>query len=391
MEHCVVVGAGLAGLNTAVALRNQGYSERITLLGAEPCPPYDRPPLSKELLRGEVDDTTLPADWSALEVDCRWGVAATGLDESAVRTAVGPVPCDGVVVATGAAPVRLPGDGPQRTLRSIDDARQLRAALRPGARLAIVGAGWIGAEVATEARRLGCQVTVVEAADWPLAGALPAEVASRCAHWWAAADVDLRVGAKVAAVRTGGLELTDGSVVEADEVLCAVGVRPRVDWLADSGLAFACGGIEVDDRLAARPGVCAVGDVAAWPSTRYGRRLRVEHWDTALRAPAVAAATLLGGAETYDPVPYVWSEQFGRYTQYVGMHDDTDELVWRGDPDADAAWAACWLSGDTVRAVFTVDRPRDAMQARKVAERGQRVDRQLLADPAVPVKRAVVD
>lgn len=390
MEHCVVAGAGLAGLNTVMALRRRGYEGRLTLLGAEPHPPYDRPPLSKQLLDGRVDDATLPADWAGLDVDCRWETAATGLRDGVVDTAAGAVPCDAVVIATGAEPVRLPGEGPQRTLRTVEDARALRKALRPEASLAIVGAGWIGAEVATAAAAAGCRVTVVEAEAHPLATALPAEVAEPTAPWWAAAGVELRTGTSVRSVALGGLELADGSFLAVDEVLVAVGVRPLTGWLEGSGLALG-DGVVVDERLLARPGVCAVGDVAAWWSARYGTRLRVEHWDTALRAPAVVASTLLGGDEVYDPVPYVWSEQFGRYTQYVGRHVPGDSLVWRGDPATDAAWSACWLRDDRLRAVFAVDRPRDAVQGRRVAERGQPVDAARLADPTVPVKLAVAD
>ncbi|MQA80892.1 MAG: NAD(P)/FAD-dependent oxidoreductase [Streptosporangiales bacterium] len=390
MEHCVVAGAGLAGLNTVMALRTRGYEGRLTLLGAEPHPPYDRPPLSKQLLDGRVDDPTLPADWAGLGVDCRWETAATGLRDGAVDTAAGPVPCDAAVIATGAAPVRLPGDGPQRTLRTVEDARALRKALRPGASVAIVGAGWIGAEVATAAAAAGCRVTVVEAAAHPLATALPAEVAVPTTPWWAGAGVELLTDTSVRSVVVGGLELADGSFLAADEVLVAVGVRPVTAWLDGSGLTLG-DGVVVDERLAARPGVCAVGDVAAWWSARYGERLRVEHWDTALRAPAVVASTLLGGDDVYDPVPYVWSEQFGRYTQYAGRHTQGDSLVWRGDPATDAAWAACWLRDDRLRAVFAVDRPRDAVQGRRVAERGQPVDAARLADPAVPIKLAVAD
>ncbi|MBO0830213.1 MAG: FAD-dependent oxidoreductase, partial [Streptosporangiales bacterium] len=202
------------------------------------------------------------------------------------------------------------------------------------------------------------------------------------------AGVALRLGAAVASVADGGVELACGGTVEADEVLTAVGVRPASLGL-DGVPLRADGAVLVDEHLCAGPGVCAVGDVAAAWSPRYGVELRVEHWDNALRAPAVAAATLLGVDATYDPVPYVWSEQFGRYLQFVGLCRDGDELVWRGDPDVDRAWSACWVRDGRLAAVLAVDRPRDAVQGRRLAERGAPVDAVALADPAVPLKRAV--
>jgi 3-phenylpropionate/trans-cinnamate dioxygenase ferredoxin reductase component len=387
MERVIIVGGGLAGLRTAEALRAQGHVGGLTLVAAEPYPPYDRPPLSKAVLRGETEDTTVAADWEALDCELLLGRRATGLGEE-LETTEGPLGFDGLVLATGASPIRLPGDGPQHVLRSIDDARTLRAGLRPGARLVIVGAGWIGAEVATAAAAAGCRVTVVEAADAPLAGAIGAEVGSRTAPWYAEAGVELRHGLKVASIGPGGLELAGGGSVEADLVLTAIGVRPETAWLEGSGLALE-NGVVVDERLrTTRPGVYAAGDCAAWWSPRFGRRLRVEHWDTALNAPDVAAANLLGGEREYDAVPYFWSEQFGRMVQYAGHHPVADAMVWRGDP-ATGKWAVCWLSGERLVAILTVNRPRDLLQGRRVIASGASVDAARIADPDVAVKAAV--
>ena len=235
----------------------------------------------------------------------------------------------------------LPGPGPQRVLRTYDDALALRALLRPGLRLAVVGAGWIGAELATAAAAAGCQVTVVEAGPAPLAGALGAAAGARTAPWYEQAGVELRTGTAVESVERGGLALASGWLA-ADEIVTAVGVRPAVSWLAGSGLVLD-NGVAVDPGLrASLPGVYAAGDCAAFASLRFGVRLRVEHWETALHAPEVVAANIAGGAEVYDPVPYFWSEQFGRMVQYAGHHAAADRLVWRGDPDA-ATWSACWL------------------------------------------------
>jgi 3-phenylpropionate/trans-cinnamate dioxygenase ferredoxin reductase subunit len=397
VERVVIAGAGLAGLRAAEELRARGYAGGITMIGAETRPPYDRPPLTKKFMTGQLDDTALRPDMTALGVDLRLDEAATGLDAGVLRTGRGEYGFDALVVATGAAPVRLAGRGPQRVLRTLDHAMALRAALRPGTKLAVVGAGWIGAELATSAALRGCQVTVVEAAPTPLAGALGAEIGSRTVPWYAAAGVDLRLSQPVESVEPGGLALPGGGWLAADEVVTAVGVRPEVGWLAGSGVLLE-NGVAVDEGLRTSvPGVYAAGDCAAFLSRRYGRRLRVEHWDSALHAPAVVAANMLGGDEHYDPVPYFWSEQFGRMVQYAGHHTGADRLVWRGDP-GEKDWSACWLAGSdrpggagagqTLAAVLAVGRPRDLLQGRRLIASGDPVDPARLADPAIPLRDA---
>jgi 3-phenylpropionate/trans-cinnamate dioxygenase ferredoxin reductase component len=400
-ERVVVAGAGLAGFRTAEELRTRGYTGRITLIGAEERPPYDRPPLSKKVLTDGIDPA-LHADFAALDVDFRPGETAIGLEardaapaanrwharDAALVTNHDKYGFDHLVVATGAVPVALPGPGPQRFLRTYDDALALRALLRPGLRLAIVGAGWIGAEVATAAAAADCEVTVVEAGPAPLAAALGAEVGARTAPWYESARVELRTGTAVESVQPGGLTLAGGDWLAADEILTAVGVRPAVGWLAGSGLALD-NGVTVDTSLrASLPGIYAAGDCAAFESRLFGTRLRVEHWDVALHAPEVVAANILGGAEAFDPVPYVWSEQFGRMLQYAGHHDPGDRLVWRGDPET-GKWSACWLSGSRLVAILTVGRPRDLLQGRHLIAARAAVVPARLADPGIPVKAAV--
>jgi 3-phenylpropionate/trans-cinnamate dioxygenase ferredoxin reductase component len=393
VARVVVAGAGLAGLRTAEELRTKGFTGEITLIGAEPRPPYDRPPLSKKVLTDGIDPS-LKADFAALGVEFRSAEAATGLDLGArmLSTGRGRLAFDHLVIATGADPIALPGPGPQRFLRTYDDALALRDLLRPGLRLAIVGAGWIGAELATAAAAAGAGVTVVEAAPVPVAAAIGPEVGAVTARWYESAGVELRTGTAVASVEPGGLALADGGWLAADEVVTAVGVRPAVGWLARSGLDLA-NGVAVDSRLRASaagrpvPGVYAAGDCAAFESLRFGRRLRFEHWDVALHAPEVVAAGILDADEAYDPVPYFWSEQFGRMVQYAGHHDAADRLVWRGDPAA-RNWAACWLAGERLTAILTVDAPRDLLQGRRLIESAAPVDETRLADPAAPVKTA---
>jgi NADPH-dependent 2,4-dienoyl-CoA reductase/sulfur reductase-like enzyme len=396
VERVVIAGAGLAGLRTAEELRGRGYPGAITMVGAEPRPPYDRPPLTKKFMTGQLDDTTLAADPAALGLDLRLDEAATGVDGGVLRTDRAEYPFDALVAATGAAPVGLPGGGGQRFLRTFDDARTLRDALLPGTRLAVVGAGWIGAELATTARARGCQVTVVEAAAAPLAGALGGDVGSVTVPWYADAGVDLQLGQPVESVEHDGLVLPGGGWLPADLTVVAVGVRPQVGWLAGSPVRLD-NGVAVDGRLRASvPGVYAAGDCGAFASARYGRRLRVEHWDNALHAPRVVAANILGGDEIYDPVPYFWSEQFGRMVQYAGHHGAADRLIWRGDP-AGREWAVCWLAGpgtadgdgERLVALLTVGRPRDLLQGRRVIAAGGAVDPARLADPGIPVRDAV--
>jgi 3-phenylpropionate/trans-cinnamate dioxygenase ferredoxin reductase subunit len=388
-DEIVVVGGGLAGLRTVEELRSAGYDRSLTLIGAEARPPYDRPPLSKQLMTGAVDDTTLRADLDALGAKIRLGERAEHLAASSVRTTEAEYGFDRLVIATGARPIGLPGPGKQRFLRSIDDALALRDRLVPGRRLAIVGAGWIGAELATAAASRGCQVSVVEAASAPLAAAVGADVGAVTIAWYEQAGVELMLGCPVESVQDGGLSLVGGGWLAADTIVTAVGVKPDVGWLGSSDVALD-NGVAVDEQLRSSvPGVYAVGDCAAFWSGRFKRRLRTEHWDGALRAPAVLAANLLGGAESHDPVPYFWSEQFGRMMQYVGHHAGAGQLIWRGDP-AGPRWAACWLEGERLVAVLTVDLPKDLMQGRRLIEAAVPVDPGKLADPAVQLRSAAL-
>ncbi|MEU8843368.1 FAD-dependent oxidoreductase [Streptomyces roseus] len=394
----VIVGAGMAGVQTAVALREQGWRRPITLLGAEPHQPYDRPPLSKAVLLGKAEDSAFDVDFEGLGIVLRLGVEVTGLRaaERELDTEAGPVPYEFLVLATGAEPLTLPGsEGVPgvHLLRTLDDAARLRPVLARTPATVVVGAGWIGAEFATAAREAGCAVTVVEAADRVLAGALPAEVAAPMAHWYEQAGAALLTGAKVASVEAGRVLLADGRELPAGAVVVGIGARPATRWLAGSGVGLGPeGAVTADEYLrTGLPGVYAVGDCASFPSARYGARLLVHHWDNALQGPRVVAANIVAGKalQVYDPVPYFWSEQFGRFVQYAGHHAGADELVWRGDP-AEAGWSVCWLRAGALAAVLAVGRPRDLAQGRKLIETGAPVDPAKIADPAVPLKSALV-
>ncbi|MER7791521.1 FAD-dependent oxidoreductase [Streptomyces sp. NPDC097640] len=392
----------MAGVQTAVALRDQGWTGSILLLGAEAHQPYDRPPLSKAVLLGKAEGSAFDVDFEALGVELRLGVSVTGLDTGARRleTESGPVPYDVLVIATGAEPITLPGsEGVPgvHLLRTLDDAERLRPVLAGQREIVVVGAGWIGAEFATAAREAGCAVTVVEAADRPLASALPAEVAAPMAGWYADYGVELITGAAVAAVDERGLLLGDGTRLPADAVVVGIGARPATGWLAGSGVELAADrSVVADEQLRTTvPDVYAVGDCASFPSARYGERLLVHHWDNALQGPRTVATNVVGSGtahftgSVYDPVPYFWSEQFGRFVQYAGHHAAADELVWRGDP-AGAAWSVCWLREGALVALLAVGRPRDLAQGRKLIEQGSRLDRARAVDPSVPLKSAVL-
>jgi 3-phenylpropionate/trans-cinnamate dioxygenase ferredoxin reductase component len=387
--HVVVVGGGLAGARSVQELRAQGHRGRVTLVAAEPHLPYDRPPLSKQVLHGTQDTTVLDVDWDGLDVDLRLGCRATGLRPGRLETERGELAYDGLVLATGARPRTLPGVDAEHVhlLRSVDHAHRLRAELRAGARVVVVGAGWIGAEVATAAAAAGCATTVLEAAAAPLSGALGADVGALTAPWYAAAGIDLRLSTGVEAVEPGAVVLAGGERLPADAVVVGIGAVPDTDWLAGSGLELDAG-VVVDAHLAASwPAVVAAGDCAAWESRRFGRRMRVEHWDDALHAPTTAVATLLGREAVHDPVPTFWSDQLGHTLQHAGVVDGADSVVHRGAPGDPAGWTTCWLAGARLVAVLAVDRPRDLLQGRRRIAAGGEVDRDRLVDPAVPLKQ----
>ncbi|MFF3058746.1 NAD(P)/FAD-dependent oxidoreductase [Streptomyces sp. NPDC057909] len=394
----------MAGVQTAVALREQGFTGPVTLIGAEPHQPYDRPPLSKAVLLGTAEGSAFDIDFEELDIELQLGRDVTGVraDAHELDTLAGPVPYDVLVIASGAEPVVLPGsEGVPgvHLLRTLDDAARLRPVLDQQHTVVVVGAGWIGAEFATAARAAGCEVTVVEAADRPLAGVLPAEVAAPMARWYAQSGAELLTGAPVARIEPGSVVLADGRTVAAGAVVVGIGARPATGWLAGSGIALGPdGSVTADAELrTSLPDVYAVGDCASFPSARYGTRLLVHHWDNAIQGPRTAAANIIGaGADgasqllAYDPVPYFWSEQFDRFVQYAGHHGGADTLLWRGDP-ADPAWSVCWLRDGALVAVLAVGRPRDLAQGRKLIEAGARLDPVRAADPAVPLKSARAD
>ncbi|MFE0748909.1 NAD(P)/FAD-dependent oxidoreductase [Gordonia sp. NPDC058843] len=383
-HHVLVVGGGIGGGRTCAALRSEGFTGRVTLVGGEDHDPYDRPPLSKSCLT-ESADPGLGLDFDDLEVTVRRGVWATGLDRDAktVATTAGDIGYDTVVLATGSTPVRLPGPGGQLTLRTREDAEKLAAVLRPGARLVIVGAGWIGAEVATAAVGMGCSVICVEAGDGPHVGPFGADVSLRLAALWEGVDLRLRTG--VAEVEVAGVRLTDGTLLAADAVVVGIGSRADVGWLTEAGLDVDRFGVCVDSRRRTNdPAVYAIGDVASRWSNRLSQRVHTGHWDEAAVGGAVVARSIMHCHKGTDDIPYFWSDQFGRKIQYVGQHRRDDRLIVREHPTTDR-WGAVWLDSEgRITAHLSVGFPRAMIQARAAIANGHRVDGGNLTDLTTP-------
>lgn len=361
----VVVGGGLAAARLIATLRRKKFAGYVTVLSAEHNAPYDRPPLSKDVLSGVRDETFLPFDTEKLAVDLRLGTRATGLDLAArtVFTDAGEFGFDALAIATGAEPVRLPGNGEQLTLRTLGEALSLRSRLVPGARVVIIGASWIGAEVATAAVAAECRVTCVEFGAEPLAGALGDEVGHLTRDWWQ--GVELLTSTAVTSVEPDGVHLTDGRILPADVVVTGIGVRPDLAWLDGSGIATDRG-ILTDTRCRTNvAGIIALGDVAQRWSESAGEHRLVEHWDEASMVPAVAAGTLLSPAEgpTHDPVPYFWSDQFGRKLQYVGRHDAGDARTVESAADGSLG-SVTWSRDGVLTAWLGVDLTKTVVKAR---------------------------
>lgn len=341
----VIVGAGLAAVRTIQQFRQLGGTSEIILIGDEQHAPYDRPPLSKQVLRGEEDVRYLHDDWSSLDVDLRLGQCAVGLDSTqrVVLFADGSeLQYEALVVATGVRPRTVPeleGQGAY-VLRTIDDARRLANAIRERGRVTIVGGGFIGCEVAASARGMGAEVTIVETLPGPLVGALGESVAREIAQMHIDAGVELRCGVRVLeSVGDNGncrLSLSDGSAVSGTPTLLGIGSAPETSWLNGSGIDVD-DGVLCDERgRTTAESVWAVGDVARWYQPALERYARVEHWTNAAEQGAVVANDLIGNASGIDSVPYVWSDQYSVKLQVLGLpHHSDDVTIMRVGPEGD--------------------------------------------------------
>jgi 3-phenylpropionate/trans-cinnamate dioxygenase ferredoxin reductase subunit len=387
MQSIVVVGGSLAGLRAVQALRKRGYSGRLQVVSGEPHAPYDRPPLSKQLLSGEWPKEKLffgaRENHAALEVEWRLGERATQLaprDRTLWLGSGEKLRYDGLVIATGATPRQLPaaaGLAGCHVLRTLDDALALRAALEHKPRVAVIGAGFIGLEVASSARKLGLSVALIEPQPQPLASILGEAVGRAIAELHAAHGVELHLGVGVSGFEGSGrverVRLSDGRAIEADVVVVGIGVVPETAWLEGSGVALS-NGVLCDATLASNvPDVVAAGDVARWPNAAVGGEpMRVEHWSNAVEQGQAAAARLLdgAGASPYVHVPYFWSDQYDRKVQCAGRPCAGDAFtLLRGALDA-ASFAAVTADGDRLTGVLTSNSPALFLRLRKLLSEG---------------------
>lgn len=400
-----IVGAGLAGAKAAEALRAEGFDGRLVLLGAEAHRPYERPPLSKGYLQGSAERDTVfvhPEQWYAEhEVDLRVGTAVTEIDRRAHELVTGDgdrLRYDKLLLTTGATPRRLRLPGWDLTgvhyLRSLDDSERLRTALRPGARVVIIGAGWIGLETAAAARTAGADVTVLEHAPLPLLGVLGPQVARVFADLHVEHGVDLRCGVTIAAIRpaaagsstVGAVLLDDDTELTADVIIVGVGVTPNVELARASGLSTD-NGILTDQHLrTSDPDILAAGDVANAYHPQLRRQLRVEHWANALNQPSVAAKTMLGESAAYDRLPYFFSDQYDLGMEYIGYTEPGthNQVVIRGNLD-DRTFIAFWLHDERLIAATNVNTWDVTEPIRELICSRRPVDAARLADPDVPL------
>lgn len=382
----LIVGASLAGAKAAETLRAEGFDGRVVLLGDEAQRPYERPPLSKEYLRGEKDFDAAAVHavgfYDEQQIELRASTVVTGVDPGASEVTLSSgerIGYDRLLVATGATPRRLSVPGADldgvHYLRSVTDADTLRQALTSSAQVVVIGAGWIGAEVAASARQLGATVAIVELASVPLERVLGPEVGAIYRYLHAEHGVDLHfdvgVDALLGSSAVEAVRLSDGTVLPATAVVVGVGVTPRVGLAEAAGLAVD-NGIVVDEHLqTSAPGVFAAGDVANAFHPRYGTRIRLEHWSAALNQGPVAARNMLGKATVYDRTPYFFSDQYDFGMEYRGWAPSFDQVVFRGEP-ASRAFIAFWLhhgrvaaamnanvwdAGDAIEALLQADRP----------------------------------
>jgi 3-phenylpropionate/trans-cinnamate dioxygenase ferredoxin reductase subunit len=401
LSHILIVGAGQAAIQAIDTLRRKGFSGRITLAGEEPWLPYQRPPLSKKFLSGGIERERLlirPQTFYAEHgVRTHLGRRAVEIDRQgrSVRlddgTAIG---YDALLLATGSTPRHIPVPGANlggvHLLRNIADVERIRADLASARKLVIIGAGYIGLEVAATARELGLEVTVLEQAHRVLARVTAPQVSSFYEAEHTRRGTRLICGAEVSALegsqgRVRSVVCTDGSAHAADAVLVGIGVGPRDDLAQAAGIDC-MNGIVVDQHCrTSDPNIYAAGDCTSHPSIHYGRRVRLESVDNAFEQASSAALNLLGLPTPHDKVPWFWSDQYDLKMIIVGLSQGYDETVTRGSPES-RSFSVCYLHAGELIAVDTVNAPKDQMAARKLVAARARPDREKLAEPAIPLK-----
>ncbi len=402
-QTLVIIGASLTGGRAAEALRKEGFDGRLVLAGAEPEQPYERPPLSKEYLRGDLAREKLfilkPEFYREHQIELRLGVAATRIDakERLVELANGErLAFDRLLIATGGRPRKLavPGSDLEGIyeLRIVADSDRIAAALQPGRRLAVIGAGFIGAEVAATARSKGLEVSVLEVAAVPLGRALSDEMGNVFAEIHRDHGVQLYTNEAVerfeGAGRVERVVSTSGRAIDCDLVIVGVGIQPNVEIAEAAGLEVD-NGIVVDEYCeTSRPGIYAAGDVARFYHPLLGERIRLEHWSNAQKQGAAAAKNMLGMREPYDEVPWFWSDQYDINLQLIGHSSGWDEVVTRGSV-GDRAFTAFYLRNGRLRAALAVNRFKDIGPSRQLIRQGVSIDPKRLRDEDVELRSLI--
>jgi NADPH-dependent 2,4-dienoyl-CoA reductase/sulfur reductase-like enzyme len=399
MPTYVIVGASLAGAKAAETLRAEGFDGEIVLLGTEEELPYERPPLSKGYLLGKAERDSIfvhPLDWyPGHDVDLRLGVTVTAIDRDAatVSTADGPIHYDKLLLTTGASPRRLSFPGSDREevlyLRTVSDSDRLREAFRPGTRVAVAGAGWIGLETTAAARMAGCEVTVIEPQPDALHAQLGPELGAVFTELHRSHGVEFRFGETAAEFRPGEVVTSSGAQVPADVLVVGIGAAPNDALAADAGLEVS-GGVLTDAALrTSDPNIFAAGDVANSFNPLLGHPIRVEHWANALNGGPAAARSMLGQPVVYDRVPYFFSDQYDLGMECAGLPSPGayDQVVFRGDP-ATLEFVAFWLSRGVVIAGINVNVWDVNSDIQSLIRSARVIDPARLSDPAIPIPEA---
>ena len=393
-SQVVIVGAGAAGDAAAFALRKNDFDGSIALIGADPHRPYERPYLSKQYLRDEIPAERVflhpPEEYERQRIELLSGrrvVEVTRGDKAVVLDDGRRLHFDTLILATGGIPRWLP-DVPRLsntfTLRTLDDSAAIKQTLMESRKMLLLGAGFIGAEVAASARVKGKEVLVVEVAPVPLGRALGQEMGEIYARIHRSRGVDLRTNTSVARWLTDrdrviGVELSDGSREEIDAVLVAIGIEADIELARGLGLELGLGGVLVDEALRAAPDIFCAGDIAAHLHPVFGRHLRVEHWQVAQKQGAACGAALAGEPKPYEELPWFWSDQYDINLQYLGNAHDFDQTVWRGDPESER-FSVFYLKGGVVDAVLSVNDGRTGRHSRELIRRRVRVAPRVLSD-----------
>ena len=394
----VIVGAGLAGAKAAEALRDSGFDGQISLIGAEEHLPYERPPLSKEYLTGKADRDSVFVHgqtwYRQQDIDLRLGSPAAAIDRAArlVRLADGArLPFGKLLLTTGARPRQLAGITGVHYLRTLDDSDRLKEILATGSRLAVIGGGWIGLEIAAAARQAGLQVTVLESLELPLLRVLGREMAQVFADLHRSAGVDLRLGVRIEEIiSTGsiatGVRLADGTLIGADAVVAGIGATPRTELAEQAGLEIGNGIVTTAALRTSDPDIFAAGDVASAFHPLLGHHVRVEHWANALKQPAVAAAAMLDQDARYEELPYFYTDQYDLGMEYLGhVEGGYDQVVVRGDLEA-REFIAFWLKDGRVLAGMNVNIWDVTDSIKNLIRSGHPVNADALGDPGTSLE-----